>query len=264
MFFTMKIQSCHCMGGQHTVLEPLLPLINIFVLSSHVSIPLCVCVCVFVLQSVQETSRLLFHWLSLWLMQDVSLSVDWISTSPLFMTHWMKCCCSLFLVLWRGTKRDKCMCVCVLGVGGWRGQESTEERGRDQYIFPESPCVAGTDTGRKEGGQREEGNVFRVRKEVRKGGGKGGSRKSCLSVVSQLPYCSGIHCAGVCMDCSASTVALHSEAYTAQRFLQQTENAARERAALFPCSSTFASRFSYLPTSQSSTRAYNPDSPKHT
>lgn len=151
------------------------------------------------------------------------------------------------------------MCLCVCGGRKGGGQDRTEKRGRNQYIFTESPCVAGTETGRKEGGQRKAGKGFRGRKEVGKDGGKGGSSKelfflSCLSVVSQPPYYSGMHRAGVCMDCSDSTVVLCSEAYTAKKIPQQTENAATETAALVSHAvSPLASIILHLSTSYSST-----------
>lgn len=79
---------------------------------------------------------------------------------------------------------ERQVCVCVYGWGKLGGLGGTEERGRNQYIFTESPCVAGTETGQKE---REERKVLRGRKEV----GEDGGRESCLSclclsVVSQL------------------------------------------------------------------------------
>lgn len=49
------------------------------------------------------------------------------------------------------------------GEGGRGGQE----RSKNQYIFTESSCVAGTQTGRKGAGQRK-GKGFRVRKAVGK------------------------------------------------------------------------------------------------
>lgn len=122
------------------------------------------------------TSRLLSHWLSLWLIQDVSLSVDWISSSPLFMTRWMKCCCSGFLLLWGGTEW---ICLCVRRVKGREGGAREDKRGRNRYIFTESPCVAGTETGRKEGkGGRKE-----FRKKRRK---KGCNLEELLVCLSNL------------------------------------------------------------------------------
>lgn len=79
--------------------------------------------------------------------------------------------------------------MCLWGEGG---EAREDKRGRNQYIFTESPCVAGTETGRKEGGQRKEGKGFREREEVIKDGGKEerkeACKKSCLSVISQFGF----------------------------------------------------------------------------
>lgn len=81
-----------------------------------------------------------------------------------------------------------------------------------------------------------------VRKEVEKDGRKEERKHkelgffflSCLSVVSQLPCCSGIHCSGICVDCSVSRIGACSEKLTLQKkkVPRQTENTANEVAAL--------------------------------
>lgn len=105
------------------------------------------------------TSRLLSHWLSLWLIQDVSLSVDWISSSPLFMTRWMKCCCSGFLLLWGGTEWID-LFVCAESEGKGRGGTRGQERQKSIYFYWKPLCCRNRDRkergeGRKEGVQKE-------------------------------------------------------------------------------------------------------------
>lgn len=66
----------------------------------------------------------------------------------------------LLLLFSSSLKRCGETSVCMCGEkGGGGGQE----RSKNQYIFTESPCVAGTQTGRKGAGQRK-GKGFRVRK----------------------------------------------------------------------------------------------------
>lgn len=131
---------------------------------ASVFVILCVCMCSSLCWRPPGCSSIDFHFG--WYRMSVYQSIEYLPALYLWHAGWSVA--ARFFFFSEEVRRETSVCVCVC-VRARREEERTEERGRNQYIFTESPCVAGTETGRKAGGQRKEAKGFRVRKEARKG-----------------------------------------------------------------------------------------------
>ena len=132
----------------------------------YIAFHLWMCVCSSLCKRPPCCSSIDFHFG--WYRMSVYQSIEYLPALYLWHSGWSVA--AHFFVFSKELCRETSVCVRVCaGVGVEKGQE----RARNQYIFTESPCVAGTETGRKEGARTEKGGKgFRIRTEVWRKGGK--------------------------------------------------------------------------------------------